>query len=264
MRNSICLSILLYFHLTICGFAATPGLESLNILKGWQNTSGTFVTAIEVRLKEGWKTYWRVPGAAGLAPIISFSGSKNIASHRFQWPAPIVFGPKGLKSIGYKDRLILPLILTPLDKTADIELTLSGQIGICDDICIPLEFSLQQSLSTKTRKRDPKIVAALASAPPVLATKDPVACKIKPDGKNLKLDVRLKTPVIGGDEMLVIEYNKPNYQVNNIVTNRRGDELRSKATFKRQAGAMQSLARSDILLSLISASKAFDLGTCAG
>ncbi len=39
---------------------------------------GRLAAGIEILLKPGWKTYWRSPGDAGIAPLIDFSASTNV------------------------------------------------------------------------------------------------------------------------------------------------------------------------------------------
>ena len=38
------------------------------ILTGWQRTDGKHVSALHIELNDGWKTYWRAPGDAGIPP----------------------------------------------------------------------------------------------------------------------------------------------------------------------------------------------------
>src|ERR1043165_4425773 len=44
------------------------------------NESGSqvFRAAVEIKLKEGWKTYWRYPGDSGVPPALNFSKSQNV------------------------------------------------------------------------------------------------------------------------------------------------------------------------------------------
>ena len=66
---------------------------------------------LEVKLKKGWKIYWRSPGDAGLPPELDFSSSPAILSHAMEFPAPYRFTVLGFESYGYKDRVIFPLTL---------------------------------------------------------------------------------------------------------------------------------------------------------
>src|SRR5216684_7959987 len=67
------------------------------------NESGgrMFRAGVEIRLKEGWKTYWRYPGDSGVPPVLDFSKSQNLKSVSILWPAPHRFMDDGSASIGY-------------------------------------------------------------------------------------------------------------------------------------------------------------------
>src|SRR4029079_14975580 len=59
--------------------------------------------AVEIKLQDGWKTYWRYPGDSGVPPALDFSKSRNVKSVTVLYPAPSKF-PDGAggNSIGYK------------------------------------------------------------------------------------------------------------------------------------------------------------------
>src|SRR5436309_13604570 len=40
----------------------------------------SYLAGVEITLGEGWKTYWRMPGDAGVPPSFDWSGSTNVAS----------------------------------------------------------------------------------------------------------------------------------------------------------------------------------------
>ena len=66
----------------------------------------TLNAGLEVKLKEGWKIYWRSPGDAGLPPELDFSSSSAVKSHHIDFPAPYRFSILGFDSYGYKDHVI--------------------------------------------------------------------------------------------------------------------------------------------------------------
>jgi DsbC/DsbD-like thiol-disulfide interchange protein len=84
------------------------------LLTGWRTSDGTHIAALRLNLAEGWKTYWRVPGNAGIPPQLDWSGSQNVASVQTHWPQPAVFEQNGMYSIGYHDELVLPIEFTPI------------------------------------------------------------------------------------------------------------------------------------------------------
>ena len=85
------------------------------ILPGWQTGSHTHMAALELTLAPEWHTYWRSPGDAGIPPSFDWRGSRNIASVHIHWPRQQIFRLQGLQSVGYLDRLVLPLEFTPKD-----------------------------------------------------------------------------------------------------------------------------------------------------
>src|SRR5215207_10626191 len=82
------------------------------------NESGgrVFRAGVEIKLKEGWKTYWRYPGDSGVPPALDFSRSQNVKTVTVLYPAPMRF-PDGAggNSIGYKGVVVLQLHVVPED-----------------------------------------------------------------------------------------------------------------------------------------------------
>jgi DsbC/DsbD-like thiol-disulfide interchange protein len=106
---------------------------------------GRLVTAaaLEIALDDGWKTYWRTPGD-GLPPTIEWAGSENLKDAAILWPAPKRFSnPGGSLAYGYERRLVLPIVITPLDERKPVRFRLQVGYGICADICIPAEATLE-------------------------------------------------------------------------------------------------------------------------
>ena len=111
---------------------------------GWAEPDGRRIVGLRMDLKHGWKTYWRSPGAAGIPPHFDWTGSRNVADLRIVWPRPMVFQSFGLRTIGYKDRMVLPIALRAENPSRPIRLRLSLSYGLCEEICIPSqqEFAL--------------------------------------------------------------------------------------------------------------------------
>jgi DsbC/DsbD-like thiol-disulfide interchange protein len=103
---------------------------------------------IEIKLDPGWHTYWRDPGDSGVPPKIDFSGSDNVKSVTVLWPAPERF-PDGAggTSIGYFDRVILPLHVTPQNAGKPSSLQLKLGYDICSNMCVPVESELKLLLN---------------------------------------------------------------------------------------------------------------------
>ena len=95
-------------------------------------------------MPNGWDTYWRSPGeAGGVAPEFDWKGSENLESAHVLYPAPRRLRTKAGDVVGYTDRVVFPVSVTPKD--AGKPITLRGVVayGVCKDICIPAEVTLQ-------------------------------------------------------------------------------------------------------------------------
>jgi DsbC/DsbD-like thiol-disulfide interchange protein len=98
----------------------------------------TFAAGIEIALEPGFKTYWRMPGSAGIPPVFDWSSSRNLAAVSPDWPAPRRFDEAGISVIGYAgDNIVLPLRIAPTDPHAPVELSLSLAYAACKAICVP-------------------------------------------------------------------------------------------------------------------------------
>lgn len=111
------------------------------------------VAGIEITLEPGWKTYWRSPGE-GMPPSFAWDESSNLKSAEVLWPAPVRFELAGLSSIGYKDRVLLPVLITPEDAAKPVNLSVSVAYGICKDICMPVEAQLSLDMDTPVKAAD--------------------------------------------------------------------------------------------------------------
>ena len=139
------------------------GVAAFEILPGYK-MKGAHMMAVRIRMKPGWKTYWRALGGNGIPPVFDWSGSKNVKTVRFHWPAPKVYVENGVRTIGYSKALVLPIEVTP--KSPGKPITIAGSIsfGICEDIYLPVEARFSASLDTDDSHRS-TISKALAAGP---------------------------------------------------------------------------------------------------
>ena len=94
---------------------------------------------LDITLDNGWKTYWRMPGDAGVPPEFRWDLSRNVADVKVYWPAPARYIDAGGETVGYKDHVIFPLDVMLKDSAAPAMLALDLFFAVCEDICIPAE-----------------------------------------------------------------------------------------------------------------------------
>jgi DsbC/DsbD-like thiol-disulfide interchange protein len=109
-------------------------------LIGGETNADAWTAGIDVVLEEGWKTYWRVPGEAGIPPSFDWTGSKNAKSIEVLWPVPHRFNDVAGEAIGYKGRVVFP-VRVMAESGAAPQLQLSMFFGVCKEICIPARYS---------------------------------------------------------------------------------------------------------------------------
>ena len=102
----------------------------------------TINAGLQIDLEKGWKTYFRAPGATGLPPQLDFGGSTNIASTSVDYPVPMTFGEGDGLTAGYDSPVTLPITIDPLFAGRPVKINLTGVVGICAEVCIPVQFAL--------------------------------------------------------------------------------------------------------------------------
>ena len=104
---------------------------------------GSVRAMLDIRLHDGWKTYWRDPGGSGIPPSIAIAGAE-LRSVGF--PAPRRLGDAGGHYIGYDAPVRLPLSLARAEGGA---ITATIFIGVCKEICIPVQAALTADASAE-------------------------------------------------------------------------------------------------------------------
>ena len=190
--------------------------------------------------------------------------SQNSDNIKFLWPAPILLGDKKIWYVGYKDRLTLPFALTPQDRSTLVRLELTAIIGICKEICVPVEFTVSEILKPGLDKRSPKIVAALASQPKSKAAANLfyMNCTFEPTEGGTTIFVELKMPQLGEREVIMINYKDTEHWVRTGIAERSGTSLSSQTTIGKKTSSVNVVDPSKATVTVISETSAADLGSC--
>lgn len=187
--------------------AQSPWIEGFNnkirLIAGSDGGEKTSTIAgIELLMPKDWKTYWRNPGeAGGIPPEFDFAGSENLESATVLYPAPHrLVDPKAGTNIGYKDHVIFPVRVMAKDKAKPVFLKLNATYGVCKDICVPAEASLEIAIAADVSP-SPELASVLATVPRNVPdpAKDPLlkGWRIDDAGGKPKLVLEVKDP--GGE-----------------------------------------------------------------
>lgn len=236
----------------------------LDVLDGGMTARGTYQAALRFTLADGWKTYWRSPGEAGIPPVFTWRRSDNVADVAITWPTPVTFELYGLRSIGYKNELVLPIEITP--ETPDRPVRLSGDIelGVCNEVCVPSALNFDHALDAGAGP-NPLIAAALARRP--LTAREAgvrsAACRLRPTPDGMRIEARIAMPNKGSGEFTVIEPGNPELWATEAQVSRRGGTLVASSELINNGGGAFAIDRSRIRITVLGRDRAVDIRGCA-
>jgi DsbC/DsbD-like thiol-disulfide interchange protein len=155
---------------TVCAAGESPWSEdvrsAVRLVSGANNNGDAHLRAgIEIKMQPGWKTYWRYPGDSGVPPHFDFSGSENLKTATVLYPAPHLFTDETGQSLGYKDRIIFPLVISPQQPGKPVRLRLKADYAVCEKLCVPAEGRAELTLTPGASSQDPALAAAEARVP---------------------------------------------------------------------------------------------------
>lgn len=265
------LRTLMFLTLALCPqalLAEVPDQDDLvqaGIRHGWRDDGGTHIAAIHLQLAPHWKTYWRAPGEAGIPPAFDWSGSSNLRSVAPVWPVPEVFELNGMRAIGYLDELVLPLRVVPKDPTLPVRLEGRIDIGICNDICLPVSLELSADLAPGGSV-DALIRSALRDSPQTAsgAGVGRVSCTLEPQARGMTMQATIEVPAQGGAETVVFEPQEANLWAGETQAGRKGGTLVAQGKLETIGGAGFSLDRSAMVITVIGTDGAVEIIGCRG
>lgn len=120
---------------------------------------------VEIKMQPGWKTYWRYPGDSGVPPHFDFSGSENLKTATVLYPAPHLFTDETGQTLGYKERVIFPVVVSPQQAGKPVRLRLKIDYAVCEKLCVPAEGRADLVLSSGNSAHNTDLSAAEARVP---------------------------------------------------------------------------------------------------
>ena len=175
--------------------ATTPNYAVRLLDGGWLGARRA--AALRIELDDGWKTYWRMPGNAGIPPVFDWLGSENAAAVEVLFPLPKRYHDPSGDTVGYMEQVILPILIDPIDAAKPISLRLDLFFAVCESICIPAKTKASLDLDAASKGDETHMFQEWIAKVPVPAT-DPlpiVASTLAIEGSQLVLILSLAGPV---------------------------------------------------------------------
>ncbi|MEO0622975.1 MAG: protein-disulfide reductase DsbD domain-containing protein [Pseudomonadota bacterium] len=224
---------------------------------------GERIAGLEFVMAPGWKTYWRAPGEAGVPPRFDWSGSQNLAEIEVLWPAPELFESFGMTTIGYGDRVVLPVRLVPQNPAEPIQVSVAMELGVCLDICVFENTTIEATYAPSDTSSVAVIEAALSAVPPsgAAAGVTHAECRIEGTGRDRQFTASLEvsSPLI--NPYVVIEGTEDSWFYDTDVT-QNGSQIAVQAALGL-ASEDQWVTREDIRITLLASNRAVDIQGCA-
>ncbi|MSP01643.1 MAG: hypothetical protein EXR07_11435 [Acetobacteraceae bacterium] len=102
--------------------------------------------ALRLRLADGWHTYWRNPGEAGVPVELSVTLSPGAVAGPVEWPTPGRMSEGAITTYGFLGEVVLPVTVTLAPGVESLSGEFRANWLVCKDICIPEEASFSFTL----------------------------------------------------------------------------------------------------------------------
>lgn len=119
----------------------------MRIVLSQPDATGKRQGALEIEPKQGWITYWREPGDAGIPPQLASDPGSPYTISALRFPVPKRIDTGDITDIGYDGPVVLPFTLEAATADASDPLVATAFIGICRNICIPFQANFTLPLT---------------------------------------------------------------------------------------------------------------------
>ena len=129
------------------------------------NPGDTIWAGVDMKMDTDWHTYWKNPGAAGLATKIEWQLSPGVTVGEIQWPLPEKFPPVEVTTYGYSNEvmLLVPLTLASNLPAGSIDLKANVSWLECKDVCVPANHSVEAKLNVGSETKNSADAATIES-----------------------------------------------------------------------------------------------------
>lgn len=246
-------------------------IYTIEILHGWReekNGIEIHTVGIDIKLLEGWKTYWRKTGNTGIPLSIDWLEKNNFQNYEIHWPNPSIVEMAGEQSIGYTERVVFPLQIKPEKPGTPISGFGTIFMGVCKDVCIPVFEEISIDLLPSSEMHWPVLHDSLMSKPKVFASathQDEIDCKINYETVPPVISTSISTSLLTPDKPFLAIYESTTdpvffYKPREILDNREFSVIYTDFEFLEDTS--QKLDNSKILLTILTDNQTYEIQGC--
>lgn len=246
-------------------------IYTIEILHGWrEEKNGIEVhnAGIDIKLVEGWKTYWRKTGNTGIPLSIEWLAKNNFQDYEIHWPNPSIVEMAGEQSIGYTDRVIFPLQIKPEKSGMPISGIGTIFMGVCKDVCIPVFEEISIDLLPFLEMDWPALHDSLLSKPTVWAPashQDEIDCTINYETDPPVISTSISTSLLNPEKPFLAIYESTAdpvffYKPREILENREFSVIYTNFEFLKDSS--KKLDTSKILLTILTDNHTYEIQGC--
>jgi len=190
-----------WFCLAAVSATAAHTQARLILAAGTARPGDTVLAGVQLRMDPRWHTYWRNPGASGMATKITWELPPGVTAGATQWPVPVKLPDEDLTTYIYTNEVVL---LVPLKLAADLRtgpLDLKADVSWleCDVQCVPGAANVKATVNIGAESKDSEGAALLQTWQKGLPQ----------SGAALSAHAWWEKPASGTTRSLVLEWNSP-------------------------------------------------------
>ncbi|HET9887458.1 MAG TPA: protein-disulfide reductase DsbD domain-containing protein, partial [bacterium] len=126
----------------------------------------TFLVGVEIKMEEGWHTYWENGGDAGLPTSIEWKLPPGFTAGPILWPVPHRYAEEGdIVTFGYEDRTLLLNEIYVAGDAPIAPASIHARVDWlqCKELCIPggADVSMDIPMESAPRPHTPEVLATI-------------------------------------------------------------------------------------------------------
>ena len=167
----------------------------------------TILAGVQLKMDEGWHTYWNNPGESGLATSITWELPDGITAGAAQWPVPEKLFDTNLTTYIYKDQVVALVPIRIPERASQGTITIKAKVSWleCAVLCLPGNAEVQDTLEIGTQ----------AELSPHVALLQRWQKRLPQPAASLAPTLRWEGPEKGELRPLVLQWAAPNLEATN-------------------------------------------------